>query len=447
MPTTLTILESILIITIQSSLYWVIYYQADQKKFDVLAYLISLCIFGFLNLSLNQVSALAYPIFFYGYLRCRTYRKRNDLAYFYSVYVTFIGLLLSNLISMLSFELIPLRFYQNHIIILKIIALLVPIVIHFFIIHGFKIKLDVLEKDDVFVKREIIRPLNYLLTICLIFFFVAYYYEVYAARLQASAPISEYTKYIMFIYVFMLITVIAFISNKTKTYLHLQLERVKDQQYEQLTHYTHEIEGMYQTLRGFRHDYQNMLISLQDSIDTGDLKQVQQAYQDVLVAANVKLTNNVTNINELVNIQNNTLKSVLFWELTKAKKAGIATTIEIKEEIPADLSLDLLDLVRLLSILLDNAIEAALETEQPTLRLAMIADQKQMTLIIQNSCVADQLSLKQIFEVGYSTKGPNRGQGLANAMKIIDANRCVTLETSLRQRQFTQQVMMGRELK
>ena len=50
----------------------------------------------------------------------------------------------------------------------------------------------------------------------------------------------------------------------------------------------------------------------------------------------------------------------------------IAVTIEMTEEI-SEISVDALDLSRVLGIFLDNAIETALETEHPSIRFAAIS--------------------------------------------------------------------------
>ena len=41
-------------------------------------------------------------------------------------------------------------------------------------------------------------------------------------------------------------------------------------------------------IRGFRHDYAGMLVSMQMAIDSGDLQEIDRVYNKVLVKANHK---------------------------------------------------------------------------------------------------------------------------------------------------------------
>ena len=42
------------------------------------------------------------------------------------------------------------------------------------------------------------------------------------------------------------------------------------------------IETAYKSARSFKHDYENILISMQTSIDSGDFDLIEQTYQDIL---------------------------------------------------------------------------------------------------------------------------------------------------------------------
>ena len=83
---------------------------------------------------------------------------------------------------------------------------------------------------------------------------------------------------------------------------------------------------------------------------------------------------------------------------------------------------DVLDLARILGIFLDNAIEAALETEAPQLSFAMIKEASEVVFRISNSFLQSDIPLSRLGEAGVSTKGKNRGVGLYNARQMINHN-------------------------
>ena len=52
---------------------------------------------------------------------------------------------------------------------------------------------------------------------------------------------------------------------------------------EHLQTYTDEIVALYNEIRGFRHDYAGMLVSMQMAIDSKDLQEIDRIYNEVLV--------------------------------------------------------------------------------------------------------------------------------------------------------------------
>lgn len=53
--------------------------------------------------------------------------------------------------------------------------------------------------------------------------------------------------------------------------------------------YNEKIEAAYKSVRSFKHDYENILISMQASIDSGDFDVIEQTYQDILKKAGQEL--------------------------------------------------------------------------------------------------------------------------------------------------------------
>ena len=76
--------------------------------------------------------------------------------------------------------------------------------------------------------------------------------------------------------------------------------------------------------------------------------------------------------------------------------------------------MELISFTRILSILLDNAIEAAATTKERRLWIVLLEDFGTLRLIIENSS-EEQIDLRSLGERGYSTKGEGRGLGLFNA--------------------------------
>jgi two-component system sensor histidine kinase AgrC len=101
------------------------------------------------------------------------------------------------------------------------------------------------------------------------------------------------------------------------------------------------------------------------------------------------------------------------------------------------------DLARVLGIFLDNAIEAALETEQPRIGLNIIRNEAGVSITITNGFRNNGVTLQSIRQKGFSTKTGHQGIGLSNARSILRSYDNVLHETSLRDGCFTQHMELA----
>lgn len=120
-----------------------------------------------------------------------------------------------------------------------------------------------------------------------------------------------------------------------------------------------------------------------------------------------------------------------------AHESGIDVTIDIPDRIK-NFTMDTIDLARILGIFLDNAIEAALETEQPQIGLNIIQNNTGVAIIINNCFQNNGLVLHKLKQKGFSTKSGHQGIGLSNAQKIISSYDNVLLETTIQADCFVQ---------
>ena len=128
---------------------------------------------------------------------------------------------------------------------------------------------------------------------------------------------------------------------------------------------------MYNEIRGFRHDYAGMLVSMQMAIDSEDLQEIDRVYNEVLVKANQKLRSEKYTYFDLNNIEDSALRSLIAQSIVYARNNDVEFTLEVKDVITR-LSIDLLDLVRIMSILLNNAVEGAADSYLKQMEVAVI---------------------------------------------------------------------------
>ena len=68
-----------------------------------------------------------------------------------------------------------------------------------------------------------------------------------------------------------------------------EILREQEEHLSSLEAYNQKIEAAYKSVRSFKHDYENVLISMQTSIDSGDFNLIEQTYQDILKKAGQEL--------------------------------------------------------------------------------------------------------------------------------------------------------------
>lgn len=75
--------------------------------------------------------------------------------------------------------------------------------------------------------------------------------------------------------------------------------------------YNKKIEAAYKSVRSFKHDYENVLISMQTSIDSGDFAIIERTYQDILKKAGQELIESEENHDTSVNLDSSKQDKVL----------------------------------------------------------------------------------------------------------------------------------------
>ena len=243
-----------------------------------------------------------------------------------------------------------------------------------------------------------------------------------------------------FILVFYLLFFMGIIK-KLDTYLKDKLrERLNQEQalrYRDMERYSRHIEELYKEVRGFRHDYTNLLTSLRLGIEEEDMKQIKEVYDSILMDSSEKLQDNKYDLGRLVNIRDKGLKSLLAGKFLKASDKKIVFNVEVPEEIQVE-GMSLLDFLTIVSILCDNAIEASIEASQPHISIAFLKNGEQEIFIIENSIKEEGIDISEIFSFGASSKGEERGVGLYTVMKIVESHPNTSLNTTCQNQVFRQ---------
>jgi len=214
---------------------------------------------------------------------------------------------------------------------------------------------------------------------------------------------------------------------------------IKQKEQEALNNYMNKMENLCQEMRTFRHDYINILSTLNCYIEDGDLPELKTYFHNKILPTGQILTDNDILIGKLSNIKITALKGILYSKLICAMNLSLNISLEIRDPI-LTLSMDMLDLSRILGILLDNALEAASVTTEKKLDIAIIHLPGTISICIDNSTPPLSFPFSQIGVKGMTSKPGHSGIGLYQTTDMIENYSNVFLSTTLHDHTFSQKL-------
>ncbi|MBO0441064.1 GHKL domain-containing protein [Enterococcus sp. DIV0869a] len=213
----------------------------------------------------------------------------------------------------------------------------------------------------------------------------------------------------------------------------------KEREYSENQRYMELMENQYKEMRKFRHDYKNILNSLEDFIVDEDYDGLKGYYFNKIKKTSHIIDQNDYKMDAIGNIKVREVKSIIASKLISAQEKEIDAQVEVNEIIDF-LSIDSVILVRVLGIFLDNAIEELEYIGEGKLAVALYKDEHAVHIVIQNTCREDIPKFHILKKRGFSTKGDARGEGLSNVQDLIAPLENVRLATSINKNLFTQKL-------
>lgn len=170
-----------------------------------------------------------------------------------------------------------------------------------------------------------------------------------------------------------------------------------------------EIENIYMTMRGWRHDYHNHIQSLKGYLSLNKVEQMKNYLNE--------LETDLDSIDTLYHSGNLQLDSILNAKLAIAEKGQIR--IHCDASIPPQLHVSDLDLCVILGNLLDNAIESCRkikDSDERFIRVYIGILKKQLYISITN---ATSETVKQRTDHYFTTKRGDHGHGLKRVDQVV----------------------------
>ena len=209
-------------------------------------------------------------------------------------------------------------------------------------------------------------------------------------------------------------------------------------QLESAEEYNKTLHILHDSVRGFKHDFDNIVTTIGGYINTNDMDGLKNYYSQL--EEDCSRVNNLYILNP-DNINNPGIYNLLTTKYNEAEEKGIKVTLTVLLDLN-DLHMKIYEFARILGILLDNAIDAATECDSKVLNIVFRNEAKNNRNIIltQNTYKDKDVDIDQIFNKGVTGKENHTGLGLWEVKQILKKNNNVNLYTTKNEQYFSQQL-------
>ncbi len=359
----------------------------------------------------------------------KVFFKRDLVKIIKCMFLTFISVMMIQLIFV---EI--LKFSNNY---LKIADELIARFLTGFVLLSILLiikRMDIsIEKLKNISRREIIKILGIAIVALLAIYVQAIEYDTRSFLKSLEFCVLNTVTIILFFYVM--------ISNISKT----REIRSASVYIDNLEGYNRNLTEMNDSIRGVKHDLNNIVQAINGYIMVNDFISLKKYFSRLLSECNY--IQSIETLNPEV-ITNPAIYSLLLNKYNVATEKGIKLSIEIMFDL-SEISDYSYDISRILGILLDNAIEASLETEEKKIDVKFSSKNNIRYIVIENSYNSEKdIDTCKIFEKNFTTKKENRnkGIGLWNVQKILKKNEMLELYTSKTSKYFEQSLRIYKNL-
>lgn len=201
------------------------------------------------------------------------------------------------------------------------------------------------------------------------------------------------------------------------------------------------ISSLLQVTREFgliKHDFYNILQTYEGYMAVSDMESLRK-YHRSLTNTTVATGNNLDMIKALRDRM--PVHTLLVIKKHMAEEAGVLFNI-IQAGALVSVDMSDLDLCRVLSNLIDNAIQGAAVSDAKWIQMFCMANGGDITVNISNS-TNDDIDINKIFCLGYTTKSEHPGLGLCSVKDILKSHRGCSLSAKCENNQFNVNLLLA----
>lgn len=278
--------------------------------------------------------------------------------------------------------------------------------------------------EDINVKKMLGVLLNIAIIIILTIPNLLYFFRMF----------SQISLYILVFNIVMIIVLIVLSVYNAKKFTELSIQK---QTIEYQKQYINSLTDAIDGLRGFKHDFNNIINVISGYITLDDFKGLKKYFKQL--QNNYRTINNVFPLNTYVK-DDPAIYGLLLSKISTAEVKDISFNINVNARLKSN-QIKAMDFYKIIGILLDNAFEAAEETEDKYVEIfTKNLDNEGILIEISNSTNNKDVDIEKIYQKGYSTKTEHTGIGLWEVKKIVFKSKNCEINTFTNDNIFTQQL-------
>ena len=190
------------------------------------------------------------------------------------------------------------------------------------------------------------------------------------------------------------------------------------------------------------HETKNELMTIKCKINDKEKESTIVEYIDSILGD--KVSSNMSKYSKFKYLPSNGLKGFFYYKFIEAEQKGINVSINISKKIENSFLKNLdtkhfKELVRVIGVYLDNAIEASLKSKDKKLGIEVYLINNCAKIIISNTFESD-INFDKVGKERYSTKGKNRGHGLLLVKKILHENDLFEAQNTITDKLYIQEL-------
>lgn len=343
----------------------------------------------------------------------------GDYSYFLSIFILYFALNKQHKINLKLINIIVISFLIN--LIVGIITTPVLSLNLFNEINNFGLVFIkfLLELLITIISVKFLKKMNidesFTTTFLLVYLFlIIYLFMSFIQHFSAYIPLIS--GILLFILIQLIIVTFILVLDRKSQNKKYNEKIIKDQ-LDNLRVYTEHLDIEQKKVRKFKHDYKNIITSLDSIAHMENNQRLLDSLSELTDYSNEYFNSSFMSLfKDLEYVSNPYIKSLLISKLRLIQAKDINIHFECKYDIN-NVNIGIFDLIRLIGIAIDNAIEETENQPDGKIQIIMINESTQLTFNVNNT-IKNNSDLSKITAEGFTTKEKHSGLGLVNVTEI-----------------------------